>query len=49
MSLHSVTDPLLNRDIRLTIVAEGEHGARITATYLGTDATAEDAIVPRVS
>ncbi|SFV24945.1 hypothetical protein [Micrococcus terreus] len=38
---------LLNQDIRLTIVTEGEQGARITATCLGTDATAEDTVLPR--
>lgn len=42
-------EALVNRDIRLNIVAEGEDGARITATCLGTGATAEDAVVPRVS
>lgn len=40
---------LVNRDIRLNIVAEGEHGARITASCHGVDATAEEAVVPRIS
>ncbi len=40
---------LMNRDIRLNIVAEGEQGARITATCLGTGTNPEDAVVPRVS
>lgn len=39
---------LVNRDIRLNIVAEGEHGARITATCLGTGTTTQDAVIPRV-
>lgn len=45
----TVDEVLVDRDIRLDIVAEGEHGARITATCLGTDPTGEDAVVPRVS
>jgi hypothetical protein len=40
---------LMHRDIRLNIVAEGEHGARITATCLGAGTTAEGAVIPRVS
>ncbi len=40
---------LVNRDIRLNIVAEGEQGARITATCLGTGTTAEEPVVPRIS
>jgi hypothetical protein len=39
---------LLNRDIRLHIATEDEQGARITATCLGTDATAEEAVIPRI-
>jgi hypothetical protein len=45
----TVDEVLVDREIRLTIAAEGEHGARITATCLGTGATSEDAVVPRVS
>jgi hypothetical protein len=40
---------LVDREIRLNIVAEDEHGARITATCLGTGTPAEDAVIPRVS
>jgi hypothetical protein len=45
----TVDEVLVDREIRLTIAAEGEGGARITATCLGTDTTAEDAVIPRVS
>jgi hypothetical protein len=41
---------LMNRDIRLNIVAEGEDGARITATCPGTGTTpAQEPAVPRIS
>lgn len=39
---------LLNRDIRRHIVTEGEQGARITVTCLGTDTAAEEAVIPRI-
>jgi hypothetical protein len=32
----TVDEALVDREIRLTVAAQGEHGARITATCLGT-------------
>jgi hypothetical protein len=39
---------LVNRDIRLHIVTEGQSGARITVACLGAGTTGEDAVAPRV-